>query len=141
MKNFERIEQRQEQETVFRFEDFRGKDLSEENFSNTPIDVLKTIEFDTETVWPEREKLPNNFAPEKFLEESKNPGLGIKELHEQGITGQGVAVAIIDQKLDIGHPEYKNSVIGYTEYGEAEKEEISMHVQRLPVYLWEKIAV
>jgi len=128
MENFEKIERKQKQETVIsRFEDFRGKDLSEENFSNVSIDVLQTIEFDTETIWPEKEKLPKNFNPEKLLEESKNPGLGIKELHEQGITGQGVVVAIIDQKLDINHPEYKNSIIGYTEYDGAEKEEISMH--------------
>ena len=128
MKNFEKFERKQEWETVVsRFEDFRGKNLSEENFSNVSIDVLQTIEFDTETIWPEKEKLPKNFNPEKLLEESKNPGLGIKELHEQGITGQGVVVAIIDQKLDIGHSEYKDSIIGYTEYNGAEKEEISMH--------------
>ncbi len=128
MKNFEKIENKQKQGTLIsRFEDFRGRNLSEENFSNISIDVLQTIEFDTETVWPEKEKLPKSFDPEKLLEESKNPGLGIKELHEQGITGQGVVVAIIDQKLDINHPEYKDSIVGYTEYDGAEKEEISMH--------------
>src|SRR3989338_9565704 len=126
MKNFEEIENKQEQ-TIAQFEDLKGKDLSEENFSNVSIDVLQTLEFDTETIWPKKEKLPKNFNPEELLEESKNPGLGIKELHEQGITGQGVVVAIIDQKLDIGHPEYKNSIIGYSEYDGAEKEEISMH--------------
>ncbi len=100
MGNFEKIEHKQEKETVVsRFEDFRGKDLSEKNFSNISIDVLQTIEFDTETIWPEKEKLPKNFSPEKFLEESKNPGLGIKELHEQGITGQGVVVEIQKTKM------------------------------------------
>lgn len=128
MNNFEKIEHEQEQKTVIsRFEDFRGKNLSKENFSDVSIDILQTIEFDTETIWPEKEKLPKNFNPEKLLEESKNPGLEIKELHERGITGQGVAVAIIDQKLDIDHPEYKNSIIDYTEYNGAEKEKISMH--------------
>jgi subtilisin family serine protease len=128
METFEKIEPKQEQETVVsRFEDFRGKDLSEENFPNVSIDVLQTIKFDTETIWPEKEKLPKDFNPEKLLEESKNPGLGIKELHEQGITGQGVVVAIIDQKLDIGHPEYKDSIVDYVEYDGAEKEGISMH--------------
>ena len=84
MKNFEKIEHNQKQETlVSRFEDFRGKDLSDQNFSNVSVDILRTIDFDTETMWPEKEKLPENFDPEKFLEESKNPGLGIRELHEQ----------------------------------------------------------
>lgn len=128
MENFEKIEQRQEQETIVsRFEDFRSKDLLKENFSNVSVDVLRTINFDTETIWPEKEKLPKNFDPEKFLEKSKNPGLGIKELHEKGINGQGVVVAIIDQRLDINHPEYKSSIDDYTEYGETGKEAISMH--------------
>ena len=125
MNNFEK---REKQEIIIsQFEDLRGKDLSKENLSGVSIDTLITTDFDTETIWPEKEKLPKDFNPEKLLEEGKKPGLGIKELHEQGITGQGVVVAIIDQKLDINHPEYKNSVIGYTEYDGAEKEEVSMH--------------
>ena len=128
MKNSEKIEYNQKQKTpVSRFEDFRGKDLSEQNFSNVSVDVLITANFDTETIWPGKENLPKDFSPEKLLEESKNPGLGIKELHEQGINGQGVVVAIIDQKLDINHPEYKNSIVGYTEYYGSENEGISMH--------------
>jgi hypothetical protein len=128
MKNFEKIEHNQKQETlVSRFEDFRGKDLSDQNFSNVSVDILRTIDFDTETMWPEKEKLPENFDPEKFLEESKNPGLGIRELHEQGVTGQGVVVAIIDQRLDINHSEYKDSVSDYQEYGETGNEGVSMH--------------
>lgn len=128
MKNFEKFEHNQEQETVVsRFEDFRGKNLSKENFSNVSIDILQTLEFDTETIWPEKDKLPSGFVPEEFLEESKNPGLGIRELHEQGINGQGVIVAIIDQRLDISHPEYQSSIVDYVEYGEAGKEGISMH--------------
>ena len=126
MKNFEETENKQEQ-TIAQFEDLRGKDLSTKNLVDVPVDILRTTEFDTETIWPEKEKLPKDFNPEKLLEESKNPGLGIKELHKQGITGQGVVVAIIDQKLDINHPEYKNSVVDYKEYDEAGKEEVSMH--------------
>jgi len=64
---------------------------------------------------------------EKKIEDGKNPGLGIIELHEQGIDGSGVNVAIIDQKLLLGHREYKNSLAGYSEYGEAKYEQTSMH--------------
>lgn len=128
MEKYGKIEHKEKQETIVScFEDFRGKDLSQENFSNISVDVLRTIEFDTETVWPGKENLPQRFNPEKLLEESKNPGLGIRELHERGITGQGIVVAIIDQKLDINHPEYKDSIADYSEYGETEKEAISMH--------------
>jgi subtilisin family serine protease len=128
MKKLDEFSYQQEQEMVVsRFADFRSKDLSNQDFSDVPANDLMTISFDTQTIWPEREKLPKNFYPERILEESKNPGLGIKELHEQGITGQGVVVAIIDQKLDIRHPEYKDSIVDYTEYDGAGEEEISMH--------------
>ncbi len=109
------------------FEDARARDLSKRDFLDTPIGTIKMMDFDTETIWPKKEKLPQDFNPEEVLEESKNPGLGIRELHEQGITGQGVVVAIIDQRLDINHPEYKDSVSDYNEYGKTEKEAISMH--------------
>lgn len=61
------------------------------------------------------------------MEEGKNPGLGIRELHEQGITGKGVRVAIIDQKLLTDHEEYRDKLVSYTEYGSAGKEPPSMH--------------
>jgi len=128
MKNFEKIEHSQEQRMqISRFEDLRNKDLSDQNLSKIPIEVLQTVDFDTETIWPEKDKLPNGFNPKKLLEKSKNPGLGIKKLHEQGITGQGVVVAIIDLKLDINHSEYKDSISDYQEYDEAKNEPISMH--------------
>ena len=128
MKNFEKIEHSQEQQMpISRFEDLRNKDLSDQNLSKIPIEVLQTVDFDTETIWPEKDKLPNGFNPKKLLEKSKNPGLGIKKLHEQGITGQGVVVAIIDLKLDINHSEYKDSISDYQEYDEAKNEPISMH--------------
>jgi len=112
---------------IAEFEDLRGKDLSREDLSQVSTDILTTAQFDTETIWPNIEKLPAGFNPEKFLEEGKNPGLGIKELHQQGIDGRGVVVAIIDHKLDIDHPEYRDSLIDCKEYGPAEEEPISMH--------------
>lgn len=49
----------------------------------------------------------------EVLEAGKNPGLGVRSLHEKGITGKGVNVAIIDQNLITGHPEYKDSIADY----------------------------
>ena len=39
------------------------------------------------------------FDPAKLLEEGKNPGLGIHELHEEGIDGENVGIAVFDQPL------------------------------------------
>ena len=55
-------------------------------------------------------------SPEKLLEEGKNPGLGIRKLHEQGITGTGVVVGIIDQRISPTHLEFRDSIVSNREY-------------------------
>jgi len=55
-----------------------------------------------------------------------NPGLGVRELHRQGITGKGVNVAIIDQPLYMDHPEYVGKIVSYHDTG-CETDESSMH--------------
>ncbi|HPL22696.1 MAG TPA: hypothetical protein PKV49_03465, partial [bacterium] len=123
--NFEKINNHQEL-IIDRFADLRGRNLSQQNLSMVSADILKTAEFDTATIWPKKEKLPTAFNPEKLLLDGKNPGLGIKKLHQQGIDGRGVVVAILDQGLDINHPEYKDSLIDYQTRG-IDSEPISMH--------------
>ena len=76
-------------------------------------DYLKNQAFDTTTLWPPSDKLPPGFDPQKLLEEGKNPGLGIRTLHEQGINGEGVGIAILDQPLLLGHEEYSSRLIRY----------------------------
>lgn len=45
------------------------------------------------------------------------PGLGLKALHEQGYTGKGVNVAIIDGPLLQGHNEYSDRLVHYEKVG------------------------
>lgn len=45
------------------------------------------------------------------MEAAKNLGLGIRQLHEQGLTDKGVKMAIIDQPLGM-HQEYADNIIG-----------------------------
>ncbi len=40
--------------------------------------------------------MPAGCDPRKIMADAMNPGLGIRALHKQGITGKGVTVAIID---------------------------------------------
>lgn len=77
-------------------------------------DTLLKTTFDTRTEWPSKDKLPKEFNPQEIIEIGKNPGLGIRDLHNQGFTGQGINVAIIDQPLLLGHEEYKDKVVKYT---------------------------
>lgn len=87
-------------------------------------EVLESADFDTTFKWPE--KLPEGFDPEKLVEECKNPGLGIRKLHEEGITGKGVTVAIIDQKISPSHIEFKDNLIANKEYDKLQSE-VSIH--------------
>ena len=45
----------------------------------------------------------------------KDPGLGVRRLHAQGITGSGVSVAIIDGHLRTDHVEYRDQLAYYEE--------------------------
>ncbi len=81
------------------------------------IELLEKMPFDNRTVWPQSDKLPNGFDPVALLEEGKNPGLGIRSLHEQGIDGRGVTIAIIDQPLLRDHVEYADRLIEYEPVG------------------------
>lgn len=82
-------------------------DLSSMDLSNCS-ELYETVYYDTNTIWPS--KLPEEFNPKVILELGKNPGLSIKELHTNGITGKGVNIAIIDSALLTGHEEYKENI-------------------------------
>jgi subtilisin family serine protease len=59
--------------------------------------------------------MPSGFNPQEIMELGKNPGLGIRSLHKQGITGRGVKIAIIDQPLLVDHQEYADRLQLYEE--------------------------
>lgn len=81
------------------------------------IELLEKMPFDNQTIWPESNKIPSGFAPTALLEEGKNPGLGVRSLHEQGIDGSGVTIAIIDQPLLRNHQEYADQLVEYEPVG------------------------
>lgn len=78
-------------------------------------ELLDDMPFDTLTKWPEPNKLPQGFEPARLLEEGKTPGLGVRDLHKQGIDGRGVAIAILDQPLLKNHREYAGKIAKYEE--------------------------
>lgn len=89
--------------------DLRDMDASGADLS--AVEDLNDISFSSDTVWPEA--LPEGFDPKAILERNKNPGLGVRALHEQGITGEGVGVAIIGQALFATHREYGSRLMSY----------------------------
>jgi len=92
-------------DSVKEFDDVRWKDMSKLDLSKR-AGLPETLTFNRATVWPPADRLPPGCDPKAILENAKNPGLGVKDLHKQGITGKGVSVAIIDQPVLPDHPEF-----------------------------------
>ena len=114
----------QDPEADHGFGDLRGADLRDTDLSGREEDLF-SADFDTRTQWPE--SLPEDFDPERLLELGKDPGLGLRALHEQGITGKGVGIAIIDQTLLVEHVEYGDRLRLYQEYHTAARDGASSH--------------
>lgn len=96
--------------------DLRSADLSRLDLSND-LESLLYSDFDSKTKWPLADKLPAEFDIQKIIECGKDPGLGIRFLHQKGITGAGIGIAIIDQTLLVEHVEYKDQIQVYEEDG------------------------
>ena len=111
-------------DSVEPFDDVRWKDLSQLDLSDQP-GLIETLTYNLETIWPETNKMPTGSDPNEIMNNAKNPGLGVRSLHQQGITGTGINVAIIDQPLYQDHPEYIGKVTAYYDF--CEGEESSMH--------------
>ncbi|MEG0468822.1 MAG: S8 family serine peptidase, partial [Longicatena sp.] len=103
--------------------DLRHKDLRTFDLRNN--DSFSQVSYDLATLWPEQ--LPANFNPKSIMEIGKNPGLGIRALHTQGITGKGVNIAIIDQNLLLDHIEYKENIQMYETINSYEEKSASWH--------------
>jgi hypothetical protein len=83
--------------------------------------------FDSKTQWPLTDRMPADFDPQNLMEIGKDPGLGIRALHEQGINGSGIAIAIVDQPLLIEHQEYKDRIRLYEEINVLPDSKAAMH--------------
>jgi hypothetical protein len=98
--------------SVSAYQDIRWKDLSKIE-SQLDSAMIRTLKFNEKTIWPDKYKSYATY----LLSAGKNPGLGIRNLHKQGITGKGIVVAIIDQYICLDHPEYVNKIIEYHDVG------------------------
>lgn len=94
--------------------DLRSSDLTKLDLSKSK-EALLHADFDSKTQWPPSDKMPADFDWQKIMEIGKDPGLGIRNLHQQGINGNGVGIAIIDQPLLVDHQEYKDRLRLYEE--------------------------
>jgi hypothetical protein len=106
--------------------DLRNRDLSRLDLRNRLGDLLYAA-FDDRTVWPAADRMPRGFDHEAIMKTGRNPGLGIRALHREGITGRGVGIAIVDQPLLRDHVEYKDRLRLYEEIQVRPDADPSMH--------------
>lgn len=95
---------------VNKFDNVRWRDLSNFDLSR---DLILTLWFNQKTRWKENAR----GIADQVMKDCMNPGLGIKELHKQGLTGKGVTVAIIDQPMYLDHPEFEGKILAYKDTG------------------------
>ena len=71
--------------------------------------------------------MPTDYNWHKILDLGKNPGLGIRSLHDMGIDGRNVGIAIIDMPMIVDHVEYGKQVRLYEEINIISDAESEMH--------------
>ena len=106
--------------------DLRSSDLTTFDLSKSK-DNLLYASFDSKTQWPLADKMPADFDWKQIMGIGKDPGLGIRNLHDQGNTGKGVGIAIIDQVLLTDHIEFKGRIRLYEEADDIIGGRSSMH--------------
>lgn len=106
--------------------DLRSYDLTKLDLTNSLNDLLHAS-FDDGTIWPGSDHMPKDFDWKQIMEIGKNPGLCIRSLHDKGITGRGVSIAIIDQALLTQHVEYADRLKLYEKVAPNPREGSTMH--------------
>ncbi len=106
--------------------DLRSRDLTKIDMTNSLADLMYA-NFDSKTQWPTANKIPEGFDWQRIMELGKDPGLGMRSLHEQGIVGEGIGIAIIDQPLLVDHEEYRDRLLLYEEINVEPDSDATMH--------------
>ncbi|MBP7175128.1 MAG: peptidase [Thermoclostridium sp.] len=88
-----------------------GLDLSTRDFSDVSLEVLAQVLYDSKTLWPDASKLPKGFSPEVWLTTAKAHGAGLDNLHQAGITGKGISIAIFDKPINENHKEFSDRLV------------------------------
>jgi subtilisin family serine protease len=106
--------------------DLRGYDLSGLDLRNSLKD-LSFADFDDKTIWPPADKMPAGFDWKQIMELGKDPGLNLRQLHQEGVTGKNIGIAVIDQTLLVDHLEFADRIQLYEETADIAGASWSMH--------------
>jgi len=95
------------------YSNVRWQDASQGTLS---YEWVKTLYYNEDTIF----NVETQAYANTIMDKARNPGLGVRSLHAQGITGAGVNIAIIDQNLFQSyeyHPEYRDKIVAYHDVG------------------------
>lgn len=88
------------------------RDLSNCDLSTLDEKHFLKLAFNSSTIFPSNDKMPQGVCTNQILEFGKNPMLGIKKLNKEGYDGFGISVATIDFGFqDFNHTEFNGSDI------------------------------
>ncbi len=94
--------------------DLRGRNLSSLDLRGASS-ALRMANFDDRTRWPVGGRMPADFDWTRVMDIGKNPGLGVRQLHAQRITGREIGIGIVDNPLLTDHAEYRERLQWYEE--------------------------
>lgn len=95
---------------MFRIWGFSFVDLSNKKFDeNISKEILDKISFSTKTIFPKDSPIVVKDSMYKLDD-------AIIRLHEQGINGEGINVAVIDQEFTFIHEEIKDALLSYKSF-------------------------
>jgi len=78
------------------------------------LDLTNVQSWTDDITWPQT--ILQDINPQQILEYAKHQ-TEMDALHSQGFTGKGISIAIIDQRLYLDHPEYKDRIKHYEKVG------------------------
>ncbi len=89
---------------------FSYLDLSDKDLSSVSLEVLSRVAFSSTTIWPTQSKLPKGFNPQSILNYTSITSDTVINLHNQGINGEGITIAVIDNRFQgENHIEFENA--------------------------------
>lgn len=109
---------------------FSYLDLSDKDLSSVSLEVLSKVAFSSTTIWPTQSKLPEGFNPQEILKQATTTNEDVKSLHKKGITGEGIAIAVIDNRFQgENHIEFENANIIKCTLSSAEIVDYHFHME------------
>lgn len=105
-------------------------DFSDYDFSNCSLETMTKLCFSSSTKWPASDKLPHGFNPSEILKQATTTSESVKRLHNQGITGEGITVAVLDSGFQgQNHIEFENAELIKCTLDDEESLEYHFHME------------